>query len=210
MGTMIATPMRGRSANGDYIVGLMQCGGLHSGWMPMFGQSDVYVARNTLINQWYKTTEHENLVFIDSDIGFTAQNLEDLIKTPGDLVSGLYPAKADESEWIFRDEDMEIVPFHAIPKRGMLISATLGKGILLGCGFLKITRTCLDKIVDKGLATPYGITKDQKPNYQFFKGIVHRNNLLSEDYSFSVMAIEAGVQPAINCGIRLTHEGRTK
>lgn len=207
---MILTPMRGRSATGDYVVGLMQSSGAHSGWMPMFGQSDVYVARNTLLNQWYKTTEEDSCVFVDSDIGFSREQFQALVDTPGDLVSGLYPGKADESEWIFRDEDMEIVPFTAIPKKGMLLSATPGKGLLLGCGFLKVTRNCLDMMVAKGNVVPYGITEGQKPNHQFFRGIVHRNNLLSEDYSFSVLAIEAGIQPAINCGIRLTHEGRTK
>jgi hypothetical protein len=210
MGTMIATPMRSRSAWADYVVGLMNSNGLHAGWMPMFGQSDVYVARNTLINQWYKTTQHENLVFIDSDIGFTRENLQDLIATPGDLVSGLYPGKGDEPEWVFRDEDMEIVPFNQVPKRGMLVSAAPGKGLLLGCGFLKITRHCLDAMILKGNVTPYGFVDGKNPNHQFFRGIVHRNNLLSEDYSFSVLAIEAGIQPAINCGIRLTHEGRSK
>lgn len=204
MTTMIATPMRGRAANGDYIVGLMQCNGIHDGWMPMFGQSDVYIARNTLINQFYKT-DHKTLVFIDSDIGFTRQNLMDLIYSPPELVSGLYPAKQDEPEWVFRDENMALVPFDKIPSCGLLTAS------LLGCGFLKIERSVLDKIVEKKLATPYGHGGGNKfPNYQFFNGRVYKDNLLSEDYSFSVMAMEAGVQPYVNCSIRLTHDGRKK
>lgn len=208
MGTMIATPMRGRSANGDYIVGLMQANGLHEGWIPMFGQSDVYIARNTLVNQFYKT-DHRTLIFIDSDIGFTREDLINLIESPAPMVSGLYPAKGDEPEWVFRDENLELVPFNTVPKRGLLSSSASGKGILVGCGFLKIDRSVLDAIVDKKLAVPYGVSHPSgKPNYQFFNGRVYKDNLLSEDYSFSVMAIEAGVQPAINCGIRLTHDGR--
>lgn len=203
MGVMIATPMRGRAANGDYIVGLMQCNGIHEGWMPMFGQSDVYIARNTLINQFYHT-EHKTLVFIDSDIGFTRQNLIDLIHSPAEFVSGLYPAKGTDPEWVFRDENMRLVPFDQIPSCGLLTAG------MLGCGFLKIERGVLDKIVEKKLATPYGVEGNAMPNYQFFNGRVYRDNLLSEDYSFSVMAVEAGVRPYVNCSIRLTHDGRSK
>ena len=103
---------------------------------------------------------------------------------------------------------MGIVPFDKVPSCGLLTAG------LLGCGFLKIDRAVLDKIVDKGLATPYGVEAHAKsgspPNYQFFNGRVYKDNLLSEDYSFSVMAREAGVQPYVNCSIRLTHDGRTK
>jgi hypothetical protein len=203
MGVMIATPMRGRAASGDYVVGLMQCNGVHDGWMPMFGQSDVYVARNTLINQFYKT-EHQKLIFIDSDIGFTRQDLIDLVHSPAEYVSGLYPAKGDEPEWVFRDENMALVPFDRVPPRGLLMVG------LLGCGFLKIERSALDKIVAAGLPTPYGVAANKIPNYQFFNGRVFKDNLLSEDYGFSVMAAEAGVHAYVNCGIRVSHDGRRK
>jgi hypothetical protein len=35
------------------------------------------------------------------------------------------------------------------------------------------------------------------------------DNLLSEDYSFSDLVWSAGIQPWMNCGIRLNHDGRT-
>lgn len=192
--------MRGKSANCEYVVGLMHCGGLYQAWMPLEGQADIYIARNTIVNKFLLETELDNLIFIDSDIGFTRQNLSDLLESSEHYVSGLYPGKGEPAEWIFRDVNGDIMPVADVPPAGMMEAG------LIPTGFVKITRHMLDTIAKSGLAPQYGPAN--KPHYQFFNGRVHKGNLLSEDYSFSRLAIDAGFKPYVNCGIRLTHDGR--
>ena len=193
---MIATPLRGRSVNFEYVVSMLQSNGAYRGWMPLSGQGDIYVARNTLTNAFLRQSDAAHLVFIDGDIGWSRQNLLDLVATPHPVVSGLYPGHGPP-EWICRDEFGDKIPVDKMPRTGLL------KSKLVGCGFLKISRIVLQAMIDQKLAAPYG------GNYQFFKGDIEGDFLLSEDYSFSKMCRQAGFQPMLNCEIRLMHDGKT-
>lgn len=196
---LIATPIRGNVTQTLYTAGIIQSTGLHGGWLPMAGQSDIYVARNVLANEFRRRKEFDTMVFIDSDIGFTRQQLQMLIDTDEPFVSGLYTDKCQPPVPFCRDVHGVNVPLSEIPTEGML------KARFVPGGFLKIDRIVLDTIVEKGLAKPYG----QGNFHQFFFGAIVLDNLLSEDYSFSNLVYEAGIQPWINCGIRLNHDGRT-
>lgn len=196
MSFLIATPTRAKQMNVEYTVGLMQSSGLFNGWMPLLGQTDIYMARNVLANEFLKHTQHDSLIFIDSDIGFTREDLANLASSPHPLVSGMYPCKTagpDLGKAIFAPLDRETL----IPAEGFI------EARWLPCGFLKIDRSALEAI--KPLVVEYGPT--EQPNWQFFVGLVVDRFLLSEDYSFSELARRAGVKPMINCAIRLQHDG---
>lgn len=193
---MIATPLRGRSVNFEYVVAMLQSAGAYRSWMPLSGQGDIYVARNTLANAFMRQSDAAHLMFIDGDIGWSRQNLLDIIATPHPVVSGLYPGHGPP-EWICRDEFGDKIPVERMPKSGLL------KSKLVGCGFLKISRFVFEDMIEMKLAAPYG------GNHQFFKGDIEGDFLLSEDYSFSKMCRQAGYQPMLNCDIRLMHDGKT-
>jgi hypothetical protein len=72
-------------------------------------------------------------------------------------------------------------------------------------GFLKIDRCVFNAIIAKGIVPVYGDGKF----HHFYNGRIALDNLLSEDYSFCEVVREAGFQPWINCGVRLSHDGRT-
>ena len=76
------------------------------------------------------------------------------------------------------------------------------KSKLVGCGFLKVHRSVYETIIAKGLAPKYGVC------YQFFYGSIESDFLLSEDYSFSSMVRKAGIQPFLNCDVRVLHGGK--
>src|SRR5271166_4650295 len=196
---LIGTPIRGNQTVTLYTAGLLQSAGLHGGWLPMAGQSDVYVARNVLLNEFYKRKEFDTLVWIDSDIGFTRQQLQDLIDTDEQFVSGLYTDKCQPPMPFCRDENGVQLSLEDIPKEGML-AARFVPG-----GFLKIERTAIDTLIEKGNLNQYG----NKAFWHFYFGRVVLDNLLSEDYSFSDLMFSVGIQPWINCGIRFNHDGRT-
>jgi hypothetical protein len=196
---VLMTPVRGNQTHTLYTVGVLMSNGLHGGWMPIAGQSDIYVARNTLINQFMSLKQYDTVIFIDSDIGFTRDNLKDLIDSPEAFVSGLYTDKMQPPTPFCRDENGQQVPLCDIPKQGMIRAA------FVPGGFLKVERQVLDAIVEKGLVPSYGGGKF----HQFYNGSIEFDNLLSEDYSFCTLVRKAGYQPWINCGIRLNHDGRT-
>lgn len=194
MSALICTPSRGRSMDFEYMVGLMHAHGLHGGWMPMGGQSDIYVARNGLANEFLKT-KHDQLIFIDSDIGFLRDDFLNLLSSPYPFVSGLYPGKDRAGKPVCVAEDKDA----PIPAEGF-VRAKYVPG-----GFLKIDRSVLEAI--KPLVAEYGPV--EQPCYQFFNGLIEDRNLLSEDYSLCVLARKAGITPMINCRIRLKHDGLT-
>lgn len=196
---LLCTPIRGNSCITLYTAGLLQSTGLHGGWLPMAGQSDIYVARNVLVNEFLKRKEFQTLICIDSDIGFTRQNLQDLIDSEEAIVSGLYTDKCCPPMPFCRNMKGESVPLSEIPAQGML------PAMFVPGGFLKIERQVFDAIIEKNLVPTYGSGQ----MYHFYNGRIELDNLLSEDYSFSSLVREAGFQPWINCGIRLSHDGRT-
>lgn len=196
---LITTPIRGNVTQTLYTAGLLQSGGLHGGWLPLAGQSDIYVARNVLANEFLRRTEFDTMVCIDSDIGFTRTDLQNLIDTTEPIVSGLYTDKCQPPMPFCRDNSGMQVPLDEIPTEGML------KARFMPGGFLKVEREVLQTIIDKKLVPTYGAGKF----HQFYNGRIALDNLLSEDYSFCEVVREAGFQGWIHCGVRLSHDGRT-
>jgi hypothetical protein len=196
---LITTPIRGNTTMTLYTAGLLQSTGLHGGWLPMAGQSDIYVARNVLANEFLRRKEFDTMVCIDSDIGFSRDQLKALIDSDEPMVSGLYTDKCQPPMPFCRDNDGIPQSLDQIPTQGML-PARFVPG-----GFLKIERIVFETLIAKSLVTPYG----KGTFYHFFFGRIALDNLLSEDYSFSDLVYSAGIQPWINCGIRLNHDGRT-
>jgi hypothetical protein len=196
---LLATPIRGNQTVTLYTAGVIQATGLHGGWLPLAGQSDIYVARNVLANEFLRRTDFDTLVCVDSDIGFTRDDLKNLIDTEEPFVSGLYTDKCQPPMPFCRDNNGMNVPLEDIPKQGLL------KARFVPGGFVKIERVVLQTLIDKQMVASYGGGK----YHQFFFGRIVMDNLLSEDYSFSDLVWSAGIQPWINCGIRLNHDGRT-
>lgn len=200
---VIATPCRDGKFHATYAAGILQSAGLNGGWLPMAGQSDIYVARNMLANTFLHKKEFETIVWIDSDIGFTRDNLKQLLDSDEPVVSGLYTDKCQPPRPFCRGEDGEPIPDNEIPAIGMIPTS------FMPGGFLRVDRIVYQTIIDKGLAPEYGGVNNLPTFYQFYNGRIYNHNLLSEDYSFSLMVREAGFQSWIDCGIRLNHDGRT-
>lgn len=196
---LVTTPIRGNQTVTLYTTGILQSTGLHGGWLPLAGQSDIYVARNVLANEFLKRKEFDTMVCIDSDIGFTRTDLQNLIDTEEPFVSGLYTDKCQPPMPFCRDNNGMQVPLEDIPKQGLL------KARFVPGGFVKIERRVLETIIEKKMVASYG----NGAFHHFFFGRIAMDNLLSEDYSFSDLVWSAGIQPWINCGIRLNHDGRT-
>ncbi len=111
---LVATPIRGNQTVTLYTAGMMQSVGIYGGWLPMAGQSDIYVARNVIANEFYRRKEFETLVWVDSDIGFTRSDLQRLIESDEDIVSGLYTDKCQPPMPFCRDNNGTALPLSEI------------------------------------------------------------------------------------------------
>lgn len=200
---LIVTPCRDGKFHATYGSGILLSAGIHGGWLPMAGQSDIYVARNTLANHFLQQKQFDTLMWIDSDIGFTRENLKQVLDSTEHVVSGLYTDKQQPPRPFCRDNDGVAVPDNEIPPVGMIQTS------FLPGGFLKVDRIVYETIVEKGLAPSYGGINDLPTFWQFYNGRIFKGNLLSEDYSFSCLVREAGFQAWLDCGVRLNHDGRT-
>lgn len=196
---MVATPMRAASAYTMYTVGMLHTNGLHGAWLPLTGQSDVYVARNVLVNEFLAQKRFQTLVFIDSDIGFTRSHFEALLEADAPIVSGLYPDRSKQPQPLIRDDFGKAIPLSAF-RPGELTPA-----YLVPSGFLKIERKVFETIIEKKLVPAYG----RGTKHQFYNGRILFDELASEDYSFCDIVREAGFTPLVHGSIRLDHDGRT-
>ena len=201
---LICTPVRDGRFHTGYVVGLMASNGLHNGWLPYSGQSDIYLARNVLTNAFLTQTRYQTMVCIDSDIGFSRQDLKDLLDSPGDVVSGLYTDKTQPPQPFCRDEHGNHVPHADIPAQGMI------KSKLIPGGFFKVSRAVLEGIIAAGMVDHYGT--GEKTVHSFYTTRYATGDegryMASEDFSFSILMQEAGIQCWTNCGIRVNHDGR--
>lgn len=193
---MLATPAYAKFS-GCYVVGLMASIGVYKAWLPHYGQADIYVCRNALVNTFMSQSDFDTLVMVDSDIGFTKENLQDLIASPHSFVSGLYPTKGTNPEWLFRELSGDKPKLEDIPDRGMR------EVKWIATGFVKIHRSALQTLIDSEQCPTYGGGRC----HQFFQGVIADDHLLSEDYSFAEMMRRAGVKSYVNCAVSLEHEG---
>jgi len=198
MSALICTPIRGGMVHVQHAVGILQSTGLFNGWLPHPGQSDIYVARCVLANEFLKTP-FDDLLFIDSDVGFSRKMLQDLIESEGDVVSGLVPDKSPVPVALMRGLDSKPIPVSEIPPEGMI---EVG---MVPCAFLKIRRKVLTTLLETNAVAKYG---PDGIYGQFFAGLIENEHLLSEDYSFSKLCRAAGFKLWVNCGIRVDHDGR--
>lgn len=193
---MIATPTRGSEVG--YCVGLMMVSGLYGGWVPLTGQSDIHMARDTLANAFYNNPQFNTLLWIDSDIGFTRDDVTAILASEEAIVSGLYTTKGLPPTPHCMDEEAQPVPLADIPTQGML------RARFVAGGFLKVERRVFQAIIDQKL-----VRSCHKGAFNlFYDRRIYGDKVMSEDYSFSDLAFAAGFGSWIDCGIRLDHEGR--
>lgn len=114
---------------------VMAIGSGHFVEAPFFiNDTYVHFARNQAVKQFPEASDHDNLIFIDADMGWEPGALIKLIEAPGDIAAGLYPVKNDETYFPF-NHDPALVPLAAV--------APIHAG---PTGFMKITRACAERM----------------------------------------------------------------
>ena len=217
----VATPMYGGMCHGSYAGSLFQLtqifmsAGVSLQYAHTMNESLITRARDSLAQDFLQT-ECTHLMFIDSDIGFQAEDILTMLAAEKDIVCGLYPRK--EIDWIqvAAAARRGVAPDELHQHTGALVVNTLdgpiedaGDGLLevanAGTGFMLIERAVLDGLTDKVAAYRSG----DKVFHQFFGTSIDPDSGvgLSEDFHFCRLARDNGYQVWVAPWVSLTHTG---
>jgi hypothetical protein len=217
----IATPMYGGMCHGSYTLSLLQViptfvnaqMGVQFGFLT--NESLVTRARNALVGQFLQT-DATHLMFIDSDIGFRAQDILAMINADKDIICGLYPHKTIIWERV-AEAVKDGVPPQELHKHASPIvddiarDATGTEPIEVPCGgtgFMLIKREVLEGLTDK--VPDYNDFLTSQTIKQYFDTSIdpaRHNILLSEDYHFCKLARSNGYTVWAAPWAELTHSG---
>lgn len=159
------------------------------------GNCHVDDMRNGIVTSFIES-EADELVFIDEDVGFQAEDLLKLIQHDRDVVAGVYPKKEDEPNfpvyvnggtelWADRDGLVEV---HGVPT-----------------GFLKIKRRVIEELAKDAVCYT---GNDGRDYHVVFERIVMDGKRWSGDYGFCRKWIARGGQVFVDPAFTLTHTGK--
>lgn len=208
----IATPMYGGQANGMYVKsildlqGLLTHYGIESRFSFLFNESLITRARNYLVDEFLRAEGYTHLLFIDSDIGFDAQDVLALIALDKDIIGAPYPKKSinwgNIANAVKKNPEINAgeldaltgdYVFNAVPGTTQFQVTEPLEVMEIGTGFMLIKRDVFAKFRDE---YPHLRYKPDHAGQQFFDGsrYIHAyfdtvidpdsHRYLSEDYMF--------------------------
>ena len=180
----------------------------NGGIRPEVGDSSPSRIRNTLVHSFLES-DCDQLLFIDSDISFTPQDIERICYWKELVVGGFYCAKdARGAKLIYNNFGANQPP--ARPD-GMQ------KVLFMGTGFLKIRRQVFEIMANR-LKDEICHQLDEAPagtmRYAFFEEKVYKypnggTRFLTEDWLFCQRCQDLGIDVWADTGILVNHHGGT-
>ena len=176
------------------------------GILTMANESLISRGRSRIANFFINNTEFEYLFFLDSDVGFDANDVLKLLNYNEEMVCGAYPMKTIPLQWNFTLSE---------PRK---MKDSLVAIERIGIGFSLIHRNVFTKIANQygselkyfpiNESTTHSPTEREKENsYHYFHEMKQGNIYLPEDLSFFTRARSVGVQPWMDTSISLCHVG---
>jgi len=167
------------------------------------GDSLVSRARNTLSMEFLKS-DCTHLLFLDSDLVFSLEQIKRVLSHDEDIVGGFYPKKKDGAP--------ELVFNPTIPPTPM-DSRRLTEVRYMGTGFLCISKKVFEKMISElGDEIIFKLDGKEKVGFDFWPVGVYKfsdgtRRYLSEDWYFCQRAIDLGFKVYGDNGILLKHSG---
>jgi hypothetical protein len=161
--------------------------------MPSLG---VGLARDHLVHEFLKT-DCTDLLFIDSDIGFSSEDVGRICSHDVDVVTGCYALKAETEKPTLV---LSLVDGARANTNGLI------ECVSVGCGFLRIRRAVFDQL---RVATPHKSFKNDRDEieHDYFPEGVEDGRYYGEDIAFCRNWRKLGGRIFADFGIRLDHEG---
>ncbi len=187
----IATPIHDARVHGVYMAGVLSASHTFPGcgWQLCNGTS-LMRQRDVLVDEFAKSS-CSHLLFVDSDISWSASDARKLFETGEDFVGGTYCRKSAT-----RPLTANLLP----NQRGELIEATH-----VGTGFLLVSRRAIGRLLDAYKADSY--TSAGVERTALFQQDIHEG---TEDLSFCRRWRAIGGQVWLHTGVVLPHfDGNT-
>jgi hypothetical protein len=160
------------------------------------GDSLVSRARNNLVADFLKT-DCTHLLFIDTDLIFSAEHVTRLLSHNVPLVAGVYPKKQAELAWVFNP-----IPGEVEDKNGLI------KVKYAATGFMLIRRDLIEAMISVFRCVEYDDDEGGGVKHDLFSvGVVDRR-YLSEDWYFCRRARILGIDVLIDTRVVLKHVGK--
>lgn len=157
-------------------------------------------ARNDYFYAAYKS-QADVLFFIDSDIGWNSDDFIKLVKSEKDMIGGTYRKKT---------EDEELYAFKVMGKDSSDWNLNYDENGLLeimgiGCGFLKLSRRCYNKLWEN--EKKFYVDSEKTIKNICDCVITDQNNFVSEDITMCMKWIMSGEKCYLDTNISLSHTG---
>lgn len=157
------------------------------------GNALIHDARNRMVSWFIAREDATDLLFIDADIAWDAQDALRLVMSPHDVIGGTYRQKRD-------DEEMYNVA-GLNPGPTQLIEVDY-----LGTGFLKISRRAIEKLMRAHPEKKY-LNPDGSDCYGLFEAPIENGKLTGEDAMFCRRWRAAGGKVFLDPDMTLHHVG---
>ena len=175
------------------------------GILTLANESLISRGRSRIANFFINNTEFEYLFFLDSDVGFEADDVLKLLNHNKEMVCGAYPMKTIPLKWNFtitepKQREGDLV---AIDKIG------IGFSLIHRNVFIRIAKQYPDlKYIPTNESTTHNPTEQEFNNsYHYFHEMRQGDIYLPEDLSFFTRARNVGMQAWMDTSINLCHVG---
>lgn len=181
----------------------MQALGLYGAIKPHIGDSAVGRARNSLTRK-FLNSDCTHMLMIDSDLVFSAQQVERIMAHPEPIVAGMY----------FKKQEGDPQPVINACDNPIMQDSGLYQVKYAGTGFIRVAREVFEKMIEV-YGDEIGYSLDHEPDtteYDFWQMGVYkypngRKRWLSEDWYFCQRATDLGYKIWVDRGITLRHSG---
>lgn len=173
------------------------------GILTIANSSIIHHARSRIANFFINSTEYEYLFFIDSDIGFDANDVIKLYNYREKIVSGAYPMKTVPLRWCYRVHEPRQIRDSLIRIR----SNGMGFTLIHRSVFENIANRFGDRLIYKPNQFEHSPITDPGPSYHYFAEMKVDSNFLGEDISFFERVHECGIESWLDTSISLSHVG---
>ena len=164
------------------------------------GNALIADCRGVIATNFYHS-DCDDLIFVDSDITWQKGALLKLIDHPVDLVAGIYPIRAEPLRYNVRYLDKP--QLWADPETGLV------EVECVPTGFMKISRKCIEKMVEAYPDQYFHHESKTKEFYPLFDYLIDKEKKYKwgEDYSFCIRWRNIGGQVWIDPEIEMGHIG---
>ncbi len=177
---------------------------------PIYFESLIPRARNAAAARFLSNEKATHLIFIDTDIVFSAVDIIKLIDSNMPVIGGIYPKK------YLKDNNAKYPVDFTV--NGSVYNTNMPdilEAEYIPTGFMCIKRETLETIIDSNKDIEFlnnidAYTTKTNIFHDFFKCIINleTKHYLSEDYSFCELCKKSGIKVYIYTNITLKHVGK--